>query len=461
MLFVKKIIRNLLLLTFLMSSITRTTAQINSPFSRYGIGNEVYNSQNTTSQGMGGFTAAYTSSMNGNFGQSVNFNNPAAYGSLYMTTFDLGLDYTSNTLKGNNATTRFNSAYFVPNYLAIGMPINKLKKIGMAFGLRPLTQINYALDELKVLSTGDTIYNSYIGQGGLNQAYIGLGKSWKHISIGLNTGYNFGKKKIENIKSFQYNPDSTHFYQSQASTNTLFGGVFLQLGVLGEFNLKTIGHKIPTEKTEYSLSYGGTYTLSQNLGGNQDILRQTGTFSTGSESPIDTVSLSTNNFGTINLPASFTAGVAIHKREVSNFGSFDQWVLGLELDMSNWSNKYRFYGQPDLVSNAYMARIGLQFCPNAFEYENYWSTVIYRAGFNVGKDYINVDQKGLTINTFSLGLGLPIRKYRSYDYQFSVLNLALQFGQRGSSMNNYQESYFQITAGYSLSDIWFNKRKYD
>jgi hypothetical protein len=138
MLFVKKIIR-LIPLIVLVCSITTTKAQINSPFSRYGLGNEVYNSQNTTSQGMGGFTAAYTNSMNGNFGQSINFNNPASYGGLYMTTFDLGMDFTNNTLKGNNPVSRFNSAYFAPNYLSIGVPIDKVKKIGMAFGLRPLT----------------------------------------------------------------------------------------------------------------------------------------------------------------------------------------------------------------------------------------------------------------------------------------------------------------------------------
>jgi hypothetical protein len=460
MLFVKKIIRTILLIV-LVSSITRINAQINSPFSRYGLGNEVYNSQNTTSQGLGGFTAAYTNSMNGNFGQSVNFNNPASYGGHYMTTFDLGVNYTSNTLKGNNPVSTFNSAYFVPNYLSIGLPIDKVKKIGMAFGLRPLTQINYSLNEMKLLSTGDTLYNNYMGQGGLNQAYIGFGKSWKHISVGFNTGYNFGKKKIENIKSFQYNTDSTHFYQSQASTNTLLGGGFFQLGVLGELDLKSITRKGPTDKTEYTLSYGGTLTLNPSLHGRQDIMRATGTYTTGTETPIDTVSISNNNLGVVKLPTSITAGIAFHKKEVGINGTYDQWVVGIEFDKSNWKDKYSFYGQPDLVSNAYMTRVGVQFTPNALDFENYWSTVTYRAGFSTGKDYINIDQNGLKMTTFSLGLGLPIRKYRSYDYQFSVLNLAMQFGKRGGSVNSYQESFFQFTAGYSLSDIWFNKRKYD
>ncbi len=419
------------------------------------------NSQNTTSQAMGGFTAAYSNSMNGNFGQSVNFNNPAAYGGIYMTTFDLGLSLTNSTLKGNNPVSKFNSAYFAPNYLAIGLPIDKVKKIGMAFGLRPLSQISYSVNEGKSLSNGDSLYNNYIGQGGLNQAFIGFGKSWKHLSLGFNTGYNFGKRGIENIKTFKYDLDSTNYYQSQASTNTLMRGMFFQLGMMGDIVLKSTTHKVVTDKTQYTLGFGATATLGQNLSGKQDLIRSTGVFTTGTESPLDTVSLTNNKVGKIKLPSSYTAGIAFHKKEISNNGSYDQFVLGIQLDKSNWQNNYSFYGEPDKLTNAYMARIGLLFCPNPLDFENYWSTVSYRAGFTTGKDYINFDDNGLKISTFSLGLGLPIRKYRSYDYQFSVLNLAFQFGKRGSSVNSFQESFYQITVGYSLSDIWFNKRKYD
>ena len=97
MLFAKKIIR-LTPFLGLVCFITPTKAQINSPFSRYGLGTEIVNNQNVTSQAMGGFSSAYTASMNGSFGQSINFNNPASYGTIYMTTFDLGLNFNNNKL---------------------------------------------------------------------------------------------------------------------------------------------------------------------------------------------------------------------------------------------------------------------------------------------------------------------------------------------------------------------------
>ena len=460
MLFAKKIIR-LTPFLGLVCFITPTQAQINSPFSRYGLGNEILNNQNVNSQAMGGFSAAYTPSMNSNFGQSININNPATYGAIFMTTFDLGISYTSNTLKSTTPIARYNSAYLVPNYLAIGVPINKVKKIGMAFGLRPLTEINYSLSELRLVPRGESVLNNYLGQGGLNQAFIGFGKSWKYLSLGFNTGYNFGRKKIQNIKSFQYNPDSTYFYQSLSNTNTSFGGAFFNLGLQSEFPVHIIKRPKLNERTEYSISIGATTTFKQSMSGKLDSLRTTGSYSSATENNLDTVLYSLNNPGKIIIPALYKVGFALHKKEISNRGAYDQWVVGIEYSSSAWKNNYLFYGQQDALSNAWMFRLAAQFCPNAFDFQNYWSTVIYRLGFYTGKDYINIDSKGLNVSAFTTGLSLPITKYRSYDNQYSLLNLALQIGQRGTNVNNYKEGFFQFSVGYSLSDIWFNKRKYD
>jgi hypothetical protein len=461
MLSAKKIIR-LIHIIGLVCFLTPTQAQINSPFSRYGLGNEVFNNQNAASQGMGGFTTAYTSSMNGSYGQSVNFNNPASYGSIYLTTFDIGININSYTLKRADPVGREKSNYMSPNYLAIGVPINKAKKIGMAFGLRPISQINYSVNEISYLkASGDSILNNYKGDGGLNQLFFGVGKTWKNISVGFNTGANFGRKNIETRKSFLYNTDSTHYYQSLSSTNTIYSGLFLNMGIQGEFTIKSVAGKISTDKTEYSISYGATYNLNQKLSGKQDILRSTGVFTATSDSPIDTVSLQSNLGGTIKVPGVYSFGIALHKKEVSPRAIYDNWVIGIEYSGAAWKDQYAFYGQKDMLSNSWMMRLGGQYCPNPTKYESYWSTVTYRVGFFNGKDYANIDNKGLKVSGVTVGLGLPVRKYRSYDYQYTLINLAMQFGKRGTSVNNFNESFIQFTLGYSLSDIWFNKRKYD
>jgi hypothetical protein len=437
-------------------------AQINSPFSRYGVGNEVYNSQNAANQGMGGLTAAYTPNMNGAFGQSINFNNPATYGGVYMTTFDIGLNLTNSILKRTTPAGKEKSTYLVPNYIVVAAPISKAKKIGFAFGLRPLTQINYSVNAYSYDDKiGDSIYTNYKGEGGINQLFFGLGKSWKYLSIGMNTGYNLGRKKIDVVKAILFNVDSTYFYQSLSSTNTSFGGTFLNIGAQGEFPLSSKTNAVTKDKTEFTLSYGGTFTLDQKLKGKQDIVRSNGTFTASQETPVDTAVFQKDISGNVELPSTITAGIALHKKITTVRGTFDQLVVGLELNMTNWKDGYKFYGATDQVSNATMLRAGVQLCPNPFTFENYWSTVTYRFGLFTGNDYININNNGLNVNGLTMGLGLPIRKYRSYDYQFTLLNLALQMGRRSAGSSNFKENFVQFTVGYSLSDVWFNKRKYD
>lgn len=456
----KKIIR-LTTLLVLVCFLTPSQAQLNSPFSRYGLGNEIWNNQNAASQGIGGFSTAFTPSMNGSYGQSINFSNPASYGNIYMTTFDLGLNYNQTTLKRVNPAGSEKSAYLIPNYLVIGIPISKVKKMGMAFGLQPISSIRYNVNEKVLLSSKDTLANNYQGEGGLNQFFIGFGREWKHVSVGFNTGYNFGRKNIETVKSVYDSTGANYFYQSKTSSKSHFGGLFVKLAMMGNATINSKENTTTKEKIEHTISYGATYTLDQSLSAKTDVTVANGSYSESISAPLDTINFSVDNAGTIKIPSVLSIGAAFHKKLIVAKGSFDQWVVGAEITQSAWKDKYTYYGKPDALNNSYMIRGGIQYNPDPFAFDSYWSTVVYRAGFFTGKDYVNIDNNGLKVIGFSFGLGMPIRKYRSYDYQYTIMNLALQLGQRGSSVNNFKENFIQFTLGYSLSDVWFNKRKYD
>ena len=87
--------------------------------------------------------------------------------------------------------------------------------------------------------------------------------------------------------------------------------------------------------------------------------------------------------------------------------------------------------------------------------------MVYRAGFNIGPDYIRVGKKlpqlGLTF-----GLGLPVANYdRLSPGRVTLINLAFEYGKRGNNDNLLRESLFRFSMGFSLSDFWFIKRKYD
>jgi hypothetical protein len=77
-----------------------THAQENSPYSRYGVGDLTPN-QNILNRAMGGISAAYTDY------QTVNFVNPASYGNIGRTIFDIGAEADVRTLKSINSAKKF------------------------------------------------------------------------------------------------------------------------------------------------------------------------------------------------------------------------------------------------------------------------------------------------------------------------------------------------------------------
>jgi hypothetical protein len=108
-----------------------------------------------------------------------------------------------------------------------------------------------------------------------------------------------------------------------------------------------------------------------------------------------------------------------------------------------------------------MFKVGAQISPDPVSGRSYWGTVNYRFGFFTGQEGINADGNGLKTTGGSFGLGIPVRKWNTYSNQFTIVNTAIQFGKRGTSVNNITENFIRLSFGLSLSDIWFIPRKYD
>ncbi|MFX4971124.1 hypothetical protein ABTB72_19285, partial [Acinetobacter baumannii] len=93
------------------------------------------------------------------------FNNPASYGNLYnLVTYDLGLLIDSRNLKSISPAGTFNSIYFIPGYAAVAMPLSKSKGLGFAFGLKPISRINYSITSSTRVA-GDSVGTSFNGTG--------------------------------------------------------------------------------------------------------------------------------------------------------------------------------------------------------------------------------------------------------------------------------------------------------
>lgn len=406
----------------------------NSPYSRYGIG-DILNVQNAANRAMGGVSAAYFDYTN------LNLLNPAANSKLSSTAFNFGFELNSRTIKSGTPLQKYSNYNLNINYLQLGVPLSVKRGWSLFFGLKPISRISYKISEDKLVGGGglqDSANYLYEGTGGVYAANIGTAiRLFKNFTVGVNAEYNFGTKDYSTRLSFLN--DTVNYYRSNHQSQTTLNGFVLNTGFqysipMGKKSLLQLG------------AYGRTKT---ELKTTREEIRETFTeTSTGLNTTIDTVSYVKDEGGQLTLPSNYGMGFIFHR--------INKWQFGVDYVSTKWS-QYRLFNQTDYVNDSWQIKTGFQLLPEGGE--NYWKNVIYRAGFNFGKDYVKLTDD-LNTWTVSAGISLPMRK-TPYSNQFSVIQTTFEYGKRGNDLSIVRENYFQFTLGLSLNDIWFIKRKYD
>jgi len=427
-------------------------SQENSPYSRYGMG-DLVPSASMTSRQMGGIAAGmvdYDKRYDLKFqypkAQTINFLNPASYSRAKLTTFDVGFEIDSRALVVPNTGEKFKSTNALITYLQLGFPLSRKRNMGMTIGLRPISRISYKIGSASYAVDPnshqpiDSLQSLYQGDGGSYQATIGLAKGWKNFSIGVNTGYYFGNKNYSTRTMFIN--DTVSYLKSNYENQTSFGGIFYNLGVQ---------YSIQLNKTT-KMVLGAYGALTQDFKTKQNKTVETFDFDgTGGNYRIDSVYGEKNVRGTLTTPGNYSVGFVITRD--------DKWTFGADYQTTLWDD-FSFNGAKDAVQNTWMVKIGGQIIPNAYNLKNYFARVSYRLGVNFGPDYVKLQEENLPQIGFSGGFGLPVRK-GNYSNQYSYINIGLEYGRRGNTNNPLRENLFRITMGFTLSDLWFIKRKYE
>lgn len=426
-------------------------AQENSPYSRYGWGNLVGASPVAT-RSMGGigigyvdYDSRYDLKYQYPRSQTINFLNPASYAKLKITSFDLGFDLENQVLSEKGKTDKFKASFANISYVQLGVPLSRKRNLAMVIGLKPVSRVNYQIDDRKrelnplTGSSIDSTLTSYKGTGGSYQAYVGLGKSFKNLSVGVNMGYYFGTKDFSTRK--QFINDSVFYYKANYQTKVNFGGIFFQTGLQYAANLNK----------SLRLVIGATATFKRDYAARLDNVKETFEYDgNGGIIPRDSAFHQSDIRSTVTFPASYGGGFTLEKR--------DKWMVGVDYTVTNWDD-FRVNGAKDSVASNWKIRVGGQITPNAFG-TNYWGRVSYRAGFNYGPDYLRFNNQELMQYTVTFGMGLPIRPNR-FSNQYSTINAGFEFGRRGDANTQLKENLFRLSLGFTLSDLWFVKRKYD
>ncbi len=430
----------LMMLVLSLASSVGVYAQ-NDPYSQRGLGNPIYG-HNILNTAMGGISEAYAD------GQTINFSNPASYGRLQLTTFDVGFNMGYLNIR-NQDTSSFRSGLGSLSYLLLGVPLKKGGGWGLVFGLTPETKVNYRVAKSDTIqSIGAPVSYLYKGTGGAYKGFVGTGYEIKGFRFGVNFGYLFGSRQL-NTQDV-YADDSMNLFNAHIRERTGYGAFFWDGGIQTHLKLgKGMG-----------LELGVSGGLKRTLNAKRDKLVETFFFSGDpsdqSSKNQDTAFYQSGEKGKITYPAHYGAGILFQSSKGKG-----SWSVGADYHATQWSD-YTYYGSTDLLRDSRSFHIGAQFVPSngSTVTNNYWQMVAYRLGFYTAQKNFESNGSGVSEYAFSVGFGFPIRNYTRASNQYTLINTALEIGKRGNKSNLLNANFIRFSVGFTFSDIWFIDNRY-
>jgi len=433
----------LVCLFLLFSELLSGQAYINSPYSRFGLGD-------LERIGFGRNAALGGISIGMRDPNYIDYINPASYAVRDSTSFlfEFGLTGKSSKLATNdNLSNTVNDFNF--SHLAIAFPISK--KIGASFGIVPYSSMSYKVSQQ--LREGDPDYDTSIGDinylfsgtGGIHNFFMGTAyKIGKNLSLGVNLSYLFGtldrNRSIIFLDSIEIRPG---IFNTRISEKTIVGDLNLIFGIQYTAFIKN----------DLEFTVGGIFDKKSIINTENDIYKENILFNV--ERGTNTLEDTTGVKKTILLPQNMGAGFTFKKGKT--------FLIGADYYSQNWSEALGKTDSSLVNSNSW--HFGMEFTPKPNALRNYLNWIHYRIGGHYTNTYLQVNGEQLKDFGISFGLGIPLSTVRP-DLQIkmkrSTFNIAVELGQRGTYDNNLiKEKYAILSFSLTLYDFWFIKRKFD
>lgn len=402
-------------------------ADVDSPYSLFGVGQLRDKSMNVKLKGMGGVSNAMFG------GGMINTANAASYAKIDSLSFlfDAGVYFKASTFSTSAMTEPSANASF--DYLAMAFGVFPWWK--MSLGVMPYSTKGYTMivdgsnAELGNYST------SFKGSGGINQAYWGNAfKLGKHFAIGANAYYVFGNSQTETTLYF---PDSLYMLGTRRSVDLMVSSFMFDYGLLCDFDLGS----------DMKLSLGLTYSQPIKLRGKETLFIRSieEDSNTSIEYLIDTIVNATYSTY-LRMPQGFGGGFVLQKS--------NRWSIGADFNWTQWS-KYAREGASDQLQDSWSVALGAEFIPRHTSVSNYFTKASYRLGGFYERSYLNLNGNSLDKVGVTAGISLPLPR------SLSNVNVAFEVGQFGTHKDNLiMERYLKVNVGVAVHERWFVKRRY-
>ena len=399
-----------------------------SPYSQFGVGVLADQSQ-SMGRGMNGVGYGLR------FGNQVNTLNPASYSSVDSLTmlFDMGLSGQITSFEEGNVRRNAKMAsfeYVVGSFRA-------WKNVGVSFGVLPFSNVGYDYSSTTTDWTTGTLTESFTGEGGLHQVFLGVGwRLLKPLSIGVNASYLWG----DISRTVQPSVSSASNTLTKTYSTTV-NSYKLDFGVQWEQRIRRSD----------VLTIGAVFGLGHNLK-NKAEMTVLGRNTLSNKNDTTVFGVKDANV----LPMSYGAGLSYRldgKLTMAADFSLEKWGDEKLPVFNTSSNTYEL--KRGLLKDRKKVNVGFDYVANpGSQARKYWEFVHYRIGAGIATPYYNINgQDGPSELSVSAGIGLPILNAHN---NRSMLNISGQWA-RTKADGFITENTFRINIGITFNERWFMK----
>ncbi len=430
----KKVAGALLSAAFTISAFAQSGT--NSPYSQYGLG-LLSDQASGFNRGMNGLGYGFREN------DQVNFINPASYSALDSLTFvfDAGISgqLTNFTEKGRKKNARNADLEYVVAGLRLA------RRLGLSFGLVPFTNVGYNYASTSAVNVDEnnaktTVTSTYAGNGGLHQAYLGMGwVPFKGLSLGFNVSYLWGALNRSVVNS--YNDQSVNTVSKYYSASVKNYKLDLGLQYAAQLSKKD------------RVTLGAVYGLGHKLAADSKLDVTLRNPQTGVQ--VTTSDIVRNG---LELPTAVGGGLAWNRQ--------DKWKLGVDYLLQQWSeteypvysasgDETRYALSKNVFNDRHRFTVGGEFCQD-LNSRSFFKRIRYRLGASYATSYIKINGvDGPDEISVSAGFGIPIANVFN---NRSLLNVSAQWI-RQDARTFIKENTFRINVGLTFNERWFAKWK--
>ena len=338
----------------------------------------------------------------------LNWINPAALPAGQAVRFSANFLY--QNLETRSKTQSFKTGYANFNGAMVSVPVQK--RVGIAFGIFPLTNINFKIEKQSTIENYP--YTKTVrGTGGLNSIFLMIGcRPLKSVLVGVSGNFIMGKMD----EDWRVDFTSSQLRDSFDQFRTKAWGMNYGLGFIAEF--------LPGWRL------GGIYSFPSDLHMK---------FETSYYSP----RITTSHSRTLTYPQKIGVGTSYYWK--------NRWLLGFDFITQDWQDFQLSEENPSETVREYRYAVGTEFTPSRQTHVFYLKQISYRLGFVYSQPYfLGYNGEKLQSYLFTFGFGLP------FAHQRGMLDLGFEIGKMGNLEENmFAEDIFRVTVFITSGERWF------